>query len=143
MTIKHILFDANVLVTTPPTHDFLQKARNSPSGTADYIRCHCIPGANICFILEQIKNKGIEIIVISKNGGKEVLNALKLPYDMVVADIGSLNYAPEECGYVTRSAKVKEIAASKGYQTICFAPGMNSDISPIMSLIGYKKKPNH
>lgn len=144
MTVKHIIFDASVLAKFPQTETFFETARNSSMGTAAYIRCHCVPRTDIWYILDLLRLKNIDVIVLSKtaSGAGQVLDAFGISYKKIISSLDEIEDETCYYGYVTTLAKNCEIAKKRGFRAVRFIPGIGQDAYEVLALAGYKKKSN-
>lgn len=145
MTVKHIIFDANVLATIPQTETFFKAAFNSPKGAAAYIRSHCVPRTDILYILDLIQRKGIEIIVHSKTaaGAGLVLDAFGISYGRSISSLDEIEDEVSDYGYVTTQAKEHETARARGFRSVRFVPGIGQNPCEVLSLASDKQQSNH
>lgn len=144
MTVKHIIFDASVLAKFPQTETFFRTARNSSMGAAAYIRSHCLPRTDIWYILELLRRKNIDVIVLSKtaSGAGQVLDAFGVSYDRSINTLDEIADEASDYGYVTAIVKERESARARGFRAVRFVPGIGQDSSEVLALAGYKRKSN-
>jgi len=141
MTVKHIIFDASVLAKFPQTDNFFRTARNSAMGATAYIRSHCVPRTDVCYLLNLLARKNIEIIILSKAAGAAlVMDTFGLPYSRCISSIDELDGNPSEYGYVTTTAMDRDVAKQSGFQAVRFVPGIGQDTCEILALAGYRKQ---
>ena len=142
MTVKHIIFDASVLVKFSQTETFFKTARNSSMGTAAYIRSHCVPRTDIWYILDLLQRKNIDVIVLSKtsSGAGQVLDAFGITYSRSISPLDEIGDEASDYGYVTTLAKDRESAKARGFRAVRFVPGIGQDCCRILALAGYRKK---
>lgn len=141
MTVKHIIFDVNVLAIFPQTENFFKIACNSSMGTDAYIRSHCVPRTDIFFLLELIQRKRIEFIVLSKRPACDglVLAAFGLTYGRIIFSLDEIEDDTSDYGYVTTLTKDREIARARGFRAVRFVPGIGQDTCEVLALAGYRK----
>lgn len=142
MTVKHIIFDANILAKFPQTETFFKTARNSAMGTAAYIRSHCVPRTDIWYILDLLQRKKIEVIILSitASGAGQVLDAFGISYSRSINTLDEIEDEASDYGYVTTLAKEREAAKARGFRAVRFVPGIDQDCNRILALAGYRKK---
>lgn len=144
MKVKHIIFNASVLVKFPQTDNFFKTACNSSMGPAAYIRSHCVPRTDIWYIIKLLEHKNVEVIILSKTAScaKQVLDAFGISYSRSISTLDEIEDETSCYGYVTTMSKECETAKARGFRAVRFVPGIRQNICKVLALAGYKRMSN-
>lgn len=144
MKVKHIIFNAGVLVKFPQTDDFFKTACNSSMGKAAYIRSHCVPRTDIWYIIKLLERKNVDVIILATtaSGAEQVLDTFGISYSRSISTLDEIEDETSCYGYVTTMAKECETAKARGFRAVRFVPGIRQNICKVLALVGYRRTSN-